>query len=108
MNQSLLSKYILVVALTLWAFWEIYPPKAQDLIALFELRAENTDEAFSAVLSKARQELSEGDSDNVFSVLAALFLASSNDLMVSASNFFAFAFFSLAIDVNASCSGLGC
>ncbi len=82
MNQSLLSKYILVVLLIGWAFWEINPPQPQDLIAHFQSRAEywvdDKDEAISEEVSKEREkvisdiaekakELSEGNSDNAFS-----------------------------------------
>ena len=45
-------KFILVVAIICWSFFEIYPPTSQDLVQQFESRAVNRDATFKDIVTK--------------------------------------------------------
>jgi SecD/SecF fusion protein len=47
-------KFIFVVLIILWAFYEIYPPTSRDLIQQFSSRAENQDAAFTNILQRVQ------------------------------------------------------
>ena len=48
-------KWMMVVFVLAWAFWEINPPTPRDLIEEFQSRAVNTDTNFTAILQRARE-----------------------------------------------------
>ena len=61
-------KFILVVLVVLWSFYEIYPPTSRDLIRQFSSRAENQDTNFTAILKQV-QVLQETNSSREFANL---------------------------------------
>jgi SecD/SecF fusion protein len=58
-------KFILVVLVVLWSFYEIYPPKSRDLIQQFSARAENQDTNFAAILQQV-QVLQQANTNREF------------------------------------------
>ncbi len=48
-------KTLLVVFVVAWAIYEMSPPKARDLIEVFEEQVEVRDEGFDAIVAKARE-----------------------------------------------------
>lgn len=54
MNKNDRWKFILVLAIVLWALYQIYPPTSQDLIQQFASRAEVTDATFTNIVQKAQ------------------------------------------------------
>src|ERR1044071_1452926 len=54
MNKNDRWKFILVIAIVVWALLQVYPPTPRDLIREFSNRAENQDATFSNVLAAAQ------------------------------------------------------
>jgi SecD/SecF fusion protein len=52
MKQNNRWRFILVVLIVAWSLYEIYPPTSRDLVQQFASRAENTDAAFTNILSR--------------------------------------------------------
>ncbi len=52
MKQNNRWRFILVVAIVVWSLYEIYPPTSRDLVQEFSSRAENTDAAFTNILTR--------------------------------------------------------
>ena len=65
MNRNNFWRFVLVIMVLLWSVYELYPPKARDLVEVFQRRAVNHDAAFAAILQKA-QELERARPDNQF------------------------------------------
>lgn len=63
MKQNNRWRFLLVLLIVAWSFYEIYPPTSRNLVEQFASRAENTDAAFTnilqrlAPLEKARPDL---------------------------------------------------
>ena len=56
MKQNNRWKWVLVAFVVAWSLYETYPPTSKDLIAEFEARASNRDDAtFKAILQNARE-----------------------------------------------------
>src|SRR5579862_6799763 len=55
MNRNNVWRFVLVVLVVLWSFYELYPPKGRDLVQYFRERAVNTrDTTFSNIVAKAQ------------------------------------------------------
>lgn len=55
MNRNNVWRFVLVVLVVLWSFYELYPPKGKDLVQYFRERAVNTrDTAFSNIVAKVQ------------------------------------------------------
>src|SRR5579862_5257593 len=55
MNRNNLWRFVLVLLVVLWSFYELYPPKGKDLVLYFRERAVNTrDNTFSNILANAQ------------------------------------------------------
>jgi SecD/SecF fusion protein len=52
MKKNNFGKFIFVVLVILWSFYEIYPPTTRDLIKEFSRRADRTDAAFTNILQQ--------------------------------------------------------
>jgi SecD/SecF fusion protein len=46
-----LGRFLLVIAIILWALFEVYPPTSRDLVQQFTSRAQNRDAAFTNILA---------------------------------------------------------
>ncbi len=55
MNRNHLFKFLLILFLLGWSFYEIYPPTGKNLISHFEERSRNRDAAFTNIVTKARE-----------------------------------------------------
>src|SRR5437016_6711571 len=55
MNRNNVWRFVLVLGVLIWSFYEIYPPRGRDLIQVFSQRAINRDTNFTAIVSKARE-----------------------------------------------------
>ena len=53
MKQNNLWKFLFVVFIVCWSFFEMYPPTSRDLVKEFASRAANHDDTFSNILSQA-------------------------------------------------------
>ena len=72
-----LGRFLFVVAIVLWALFEIYPPTSRDLVEQFTDRASNTDAAFTNILHRV-QSLQQTQTNSEFAVL--LSAISTNDI----------------------------
>src|SRR5260221_8103858 len=55
MNRNNLWRFVLVLLVVLWSFYELYPPRGKNLVLHFRERAVNTrDGSFTNILSKAQ------------------------------------------------------
>ena len=71
-----LGRFLLVIAIILWALFEVYPPTSRDLVQKFAKRAQNQDDAFKAILAQTAVMTAAGTNE-----FAALQLATgTNDL----------------------------
>ena len=71
-----LGRFLLVIAIIVWALVEVYPPTARDLVKEFSSRAQNQDAAFKGILADATAMTAAGTNE-----FAALQLATgTNDL----------------------------
>ena len=52
MKQNNRWRFILVILIVAWSLYEIYPPTSRNLVQQFESRAENTDAAFTNILTR--------------------------------------------------------
>ena len=55
MNRNNVWRFVLVLGVLIWSFYEIYPPRGRDLIQVFSQRAINRDTNFTAIVNKARE-----------------------------------------------------
>jgi SecD/SecF fusion protein len=55
MKRNNLGKFIFVVIVVLWSLYEVYPPKARDLVQFFQERGRNTDTNFVSIVRQARE-----------------------------------------------------
>src|SRR5436853_5306285 len=55
MKQNKFWRFAIVVAVLIWSFYEIYPPRGRDLIEVFQDRAVQRDTNFTAMVQKARE-----------------------------------------------------
>ncbi|HTV40168.1 MAG TPA: protein translocase subunit SecD [Candidatus Sulfotelmatobacter sp.] len=76
MNKNDRWKFILVVAIVLWALCQMYPPVSRDLIQQFASRAEAQNATFTNIVKQA-QALREANTN--FTEFAALTVAISNN-----------------------------
>ena len=53
MNRNNVWRLVLVVAVVLWSLFELYPPKARDLVLVFREKAVSRDTNFTAIVQKA-------------------------------------------------------
>src|SRR6267142_344703 len=53
MTRNHLWKLLLILFIVLWAFFELYPPSGQDLLAHFTERASGRDQVFSNIVAQA-------------------------------------------------------
>jgi len=71
-----LGRFLLVIAIILWALFEVYPPTSRDLVQQFAKRAQNQDDAFKGILAQTAVMTAAGTNE-----FAALQLATgTNDL----------------------------
>ena len=71
-----LGRFLLVIAIILWALFEVYPPTSRDLVQQFSSRALNRDAAFTNILADSAVMQKAGTNE-----FAALQLATgTNDL----------------------------
>jgi len=47
-----LGRFLLVIAIIVWALFEVYPPTSRDLVQQFTSRAQNQDDAFKGILAQ--------------------------------------------------------
>jgi SecD/SecF fusion protein len=69
MNKNDRWKFILVVLIILWAFYQMYPPTSRDLIEQFTSRAQDPDAAFTNILQRV-DVLQKTETNNEFAVLS--------------------------------------
>src|SRR2546423_14186948 len=55
MNRNKFWRFAIVVAVLIWSFYEIYPPRGRDLIEVFADRATQRDTNFTAIIQNARE-----------------------------------------------------
>ncbi|HKS36631.1 MAG TPA: protein translocase subunit SecD [Verrucomicrobiae bacterium] len=72
MKRNLIWKFLFVVFVVLWSFWEMNPPRNRDLMEEFQRRAENTDTNFTAIVQQARQLQGTNTSRAFASLLEAI------------------------------------
>ena len=77
MRRNNLGRFILVVAIIVWALISIYPPTSRDLIKEFSRRAEHKDTTFTNILTQAELLQTTGTNTGFASLQTA---ASTNDL----------------------------
>ena len=65
MKRNLAWKFIFVVFVLIWSWYEISPPNARDLIQEFQKKASNKDATFTAIVEQA-QKLQAKDPDRAF------------------------------------------
>ena len=71
-----LGRFLLVIAIIVWALFEVYPPTSRDLVQQFTSRAQNQDDAFKGILAQTAVMTKAGTNE-----FAALQLATAtNDL----------------------------
>jgi SecD/SecF fusion protein len=69
MNRNNFWRFVLVAGVLIWSLYEIYPPRARDLIEVFADRAINrNDTNFTAIVNHAR-ELEKGDKGKAYESL---------------------------------------
>ncbi len=55
MNRNNFWRFVLVVGVVLWSFYELYPPKGRNLVLVFREQARHTsDPVFTNILAKAQ------------------------------------------------------
>src|SRR5260221_2716781 len=55
MNRNYLWRFVLVLLVVLWSFYELYPPTGRDLVQYFRERAVNThDTVFTNIVAQAQ------------------------------------------------------
>ena len=77
MKQNNLGRFLLVIAIIVWALVEIYPPTSRDLVKEFASRAINKDAAFTNILTQA-EAMQKAGTNNEFAALELA--AGTNDL----------------------------
>ncbi len=82
MKQNNLGRFLLVIAIILWALYEVYPPTSRDLVQEFVSRAVNKDALFTNIVNQAQAMRKAGTNE-----FAALRLATGTNSLVK---YFAF------------------
>ncbi|MFZ1072161.1 MAG: protein translocase subunit SecD [Verrucomicrobiia bacterium] len=77
MRRNNFGRFILVVAIIVWALISIYPPSSRDLLREFDRRAENKDAVFTNILTGAELLQKAGTNTEFASLQAA---SATNDL----------------------------
>ena len=77
MKQNNLGRFLLVIAIIVWALFEIYPPTSRDLVKEFASRAIRKDAAFTNILLRA-EAMQKAGMNNEFAALQMA--AGTNDL----------------------------
>jgi len=72
MKRNNLWKFIFVVLIICWSFYEVYPPKSRDLVKEFAARAENQDTAFTNILKRAESLQTAATNSEFVSLLTAI------------------------------------
>src|SRR5262245_41996914 len=65
MKRNNFWKWALVVFITAWALWELYPPTSRNLIEQFKMEATKPDATFNSIVQRA-QELQKENPANAF------------------------------------------
>ncbi len=68
MNRNNFTRLTIVLLVLVWSVYQLYPPKAKDLVKQFSERAVNRDTNFTAILQKAR-DLEGGNSEKGYESL---------------------------------------
>jgi len=55
MNRKNNWKWALVIFLTVWSLWELYPPMGRDLVQVFEQESIKKDAAFTQIVTTAKE-----------------------------------------------------
>ncbi len=55
MNRNHFWKLVVILGLLAWSAFEMYPPKARDLVEYFSKRGVNRDEAFKGIVGRAQE-----------------------------------------------------
>ena len=84
MKQNNLNWFIIVVLLVAWAFYEIYPPTSQSLIATFAARGQKPDAAFQQIVKDASDSMKSGNGSEFAALQTAV---GTNDLQKYFPNF---------------------
>jgi SecD/SecF fusion protein len=71
-----LGRFLLVIAIIVWALFEIYPPTSRDLVKEFSSRAQNQDAAFASIVAQTLA-LNQAGTNEFTSILLA---TGTNDL----------------------------
>lgn len=77
MKQNNLGRFLLVIAIIVWALYEIYPPTSRDLVQEFASRAIKKDATFTNILMQA-EAMQKAGTNNEFAALQMA--AGTNDL----------------------------
>jgi len=77
MKQNNLWKFLFVVFIVCWSFFEMYPPTSRDLVKEFASHAENHDAALSNILAQADTLQKTGTNSEFANLRAAI---STNDV----------------------------
>ena len=72
MKRNNLWKFIFVVLIICWSFYEVYPPKSRDLVNEFAARAENQDAAFTNILQRAESLRNAGTNSEFTTLMMAI------------------------------------
>src|ERR1022692_4505382 len=72
-----LWKFLFVVFIICWSFYQMYPPTSRDLVKEFMARSENRDAAFSNILARVDALQKAGTNSEFFNLRAA---AGTNDI----------------------------
>ncbi|MEY2466479.1 MAG: SecD/SecF fusion protein, partial [Verrucomicrobiota bacterium] len=68
MNRNNLGRFLLVIFIVVWSLYEIYPPKARDLVEYFRNRGVSRDATFTGIVEQAKK-LQQVQSDRAFANL---------------------------------------
>jgi len=77
MKQNNLWKFLFVVFIICWSFYQMYPPTSRGLVKEFASRAENHDATFSNIMARADALQQAGTNSEFASLRAAI---STNDI----------------------------
>ena len=68
MKQNNFGRFLLVIAIIVWALVEIYPPTSRDLVKEFASRATKKDATFTNILMQA-EAMQKAGTNNEFAAL---------------------------------------
>jgi SecD/SecF fusion protein len=72
MKQNNLWKFLFVVFIICWSFYQMYPPTSRDLVKEFAARSENHDATFSNILAQADALQTAGTNSEFANLRAAI------------------------------------